>query len=204
MQLIEFYSSASNVYLSTFEQVPDEQYPPIDPIDFDTVKLYTRVDGDSEDMLLKGLLKAATNLCQTYTWLQFMPAKFKAATDKFYDVIYITKNPVKEIVSIKYYDKDNVQQTLPTSDYSFANVNGLGTIKLKKKQPTYERLDAVEVIFVAGFGGREDVPEEAKVAIMMTVSNMYENRQDTFVGTMTSQLPMGSQYILDSIKIKTI
>ena len=63
----------------------------------------------------------------------------------------------------------------------------------------YERADAIEIKFKAGYGtGAGDVPEAIKTAILLIIGFMYEKREDT-----VSRLPKASEYLLDPYRFKT-
>jgi hypothetical protein len=112
--------------------------------------------------------------------------------------------PLASITHVKYYDSANVQQTwTKDTDYSvhkFINQKGFIEIINGISYPNvYERADAIEIKFKAGYGdGASDVPEAIKTAILLIIGFMYEKREDT-----VSRLPKASEYLLDPYRFKT-
>jgi len=186
--------------LTDFSQVT----PPAEtPISLTDAKTYLRVDDDIEDSLIFSLINAATGAAQNFSWLQFITATYKSNIHYLPQHIKLWKNPVDSITSIKYYDENNVQQTLSASDYSFAPRNGCCTIIITKSITTYTRMDAVEIIFVAGFGAATAVPSVAIDAVALTLGHLYEHREDVVMGNAV-KLPMGSEYLLNGIQVKNL
>ena len=44
----------------------------------------------------------------------------------------------------------------------------------------------------------------AKQACLITIADMYENRQSVIVGRIASKIPKTAQYLLDTMKIQTL
>tara|TARA_R100000664_G_scaffold30954_1_gene44062 strand:- start:3759 stop:4415 length:657 start_codon:yes stop_codon:yes gene_type:complete len=112
--------------------------------------------------------------------------------------------PLDSITHVKYYDSSNTQQTwTEDTDYSvntFINQKGFIEITKNTTYPTlYDRADAIEIKFKAGYGtGDSDVPEPIKTAILLILGSMYEKREDS-----VSRLPKASEYLLDPYRFKT-
>ena len=112
--------------------------------------------------------------------------------------------PLDSITHVKYYDSSNTQQTwTEDTDYSvntFINQKGFIEITKNTTYPTlYDRADAIEIKFKAGYGATEDkVPEPIKTAILLILGSMYEKREDS-----VSRLPKASEYLLDPYRFKT-
>tara|TARA_R100001443_G_scaffold117452_1_gene142999 strand:+ start:8072 stop:8728 length:657 start_codon:yes stop_codon:yes gene_type:complete len=112
--------------------------------------------------------------------------------------------PLDSITHIKYYDSSNTQITwTENTDYSvhtFINQKGFVEIQKSISFPTvYDRADAIEIKFKAGYGtGASDVPEAIKSAILLIIGFMYEKREDS-----VSRLPKASEYLLDPYRFKT-
>lgn len=106
--------------------------------------------------------------------------------DEFPDFFEIPQPPLSSITSIKYYDEDNVQQTLATSEYEVNNYiePALVTKAYDVTWPaTYTRFDAVEVVFQAGYANAAAVPTSVKQGMLMMLTDLYDNRsqaEDSF------------------------
>ena len=112
--------------------------------------------------------------------------------------------PLDSITHIKYYDSDDAQQTwVENTDYSVHTfINQKGFIEIQKGISTpnlYQRADAIEIKFKAGYGTTAgSVPEAIKSAVLLIIGFMYEKREDS-----VSRLPKASEYLLDPYRFKT-
>ena len=112
--------------------------------------------------------------------------------------------PLDSVTHVKYYDSSNTQQTwTENTDYTvhtFINQKGFIEVMNNVTYPNvYERADAIEIKFKAGYGNQaDDVPEPIKTAILLILGFMYEKREDT-----VSRLPKASEYLLDPYRFKT-
>lgn len=101
--------------------------------------------------------------------------------------------PVSTITSIKYYDTTNTQATLDAENYSLledALSPYAGWAQDATLPSLYERDDAIEVLFVAGYGAAaSDVPQAIRHAALMLIAHLFENRETTIVGTNAQELP---------------
>jgi len=90
--------------------------------------------------------------------------------------------PLQSITSIEYIDTGGTTQTLAASKYKVLNVASPGRAGLIEPAfgevwPTtrLER-EAVIVTFIAGYGGRESVPEFIRHLLLFTVQDAYDGR----------------------------
>ena len=68
-----------------------------------------------------------------------------------------------------------------------------------------DRINAVQCTYVVGYGSAaSDVPEGIREAVLLTIGNLYENRQDVVVGRIATELPKSAQYLLEQFKVQTL
>lgn len=104
------------------------------------------------------------------------------AEAKFYDTqpsdIVLPMGDIQSITSVKYIDRDGNEQTVDAAEYFLARSQYI-TPQTNKQWPSNGLLrnrDAVEVVFVAGYGdAADDVPEDIKTALKMMVSDMFDD-----------------------------
>lgn len=130
-------------------------------------------------------------------------------------VIFFERAPVLSVDSVQYYDTTNTLQTWPTGDYYqfgiFTPVSGglnpdpmQAGIALNATQgpwpSLFERPDAVQIKFTAGYGTTPDcVPQTLRHAMRLTVKHFYDNRDAFVIGSGASiELPQGLNDLLDS------
>lgn len=146
------------------------------------LKAHLRVTHDLDDDYIDLLQDAAIEAVQDYTHRQLLPATWLLLLDSFSSLkIEIEKLPVASITSIKYYDTENAQQTLSADVYRSEVRTWPAVIELKPDQEwpdTYDRINAIEITFSAGYAAAANVPEAIKHAIKLLVGNLYTYRDD--------------------------
>lgn len=126
--------------------------------------IYAAVE-HAEDYLGRGLC--------TQTWELVLPS-FPLCEVK------LPKPPLQQVVSIKYRDANNVEQTLSASDYQVVFDEYRGQVKpvsTASWPSTYERLDAVTVRFKCGYGVAAQVPYSMQAALLLHVEAHF-NRDE--------------------------
>lgn len=151
-------------------------------VSLDDVKTHLKISGSSEDTYLTQLIQAATEAAEKYTKRDFITKTYKQVQDVFFDTNAVRKSPNVAVLNIKYYDTDNVQQTLSPSLYWAANYSQqlvIFAVDTSYWPSTYSRPQAVEINFTAGYGAAStNVPAGIRQALLMIVALLYENRGD--------------------------
>jgi uncharacterized phiE125 gp8 family phage protein len=175
------------------------------PVTLTDAKLDCRVDHEFEDTLIESLIAAATDYLDvpngvigkaliTQTWSLSLPLP-----DRLYR-IHLPVTPVQSIQSITYYDAENQTQSLAVEDFYFHGDEDWAYIEPKDHvnwPGVYDRLDAITVTFVAGFGPEpEDVPETIRQAIRLLVVHWFTNRSAVNLGTIATEIPMAAQSLI--------
>lgn len=109
--------------------------------------------------------------------------------------------PVSSISEIQYYDSDNASQTLDANDFYLYNYDNESVLvpKTNTVWPTiYNRRDAINITFVAGYGNATDIPPTITKAIRLLVAHWYENRTASVVGVSITDLPFAVENLLNS------
>ncbi len=171
--------------------------PTIEPITSAEARLQCGVADDAagyHDPKLLSLVQAAREKVETDTGRAVMQQTWDYTFDLFpYGMrpLYIPKAPVSSITSVKYYDTLNVQQTLATSVYATYLDREPAEIRLKYQQQwpfIYYQPGVITVRFVAGYGAAETaVPESLKAAMLLLVSDWFENRDGERPNTTTNR-----------------
>ena len=116
--------------------------------------------------------------------------------------------PVASIVDVKYYDKDNVQQTLAPQTYQLLSDGLSSYVALAPGQTwpsVYWRRDAVTVTFVAGYGPNpSDVPASLRMAVCMMVGHHMQNTDAVIAGmrAVAIEVPLGVYALIAPLCVK--
>ncbi len=157
--------------------------PTVLPLSVAELKAQTRVDWADDDTIIERYIGAAVSYLDGYSGV--LGRAIINQTWKIEDRYLCTRmrlplGDASAITSIKYYDADNSQQTASSSLYSL-HTDSLGPfVELKSGQSwpaVYDRPDAVEILWVAGFGAAATaVPPAIVQAIALLAAHWYENR----------------------------
>lgn len=163
--------------------------PANEPVSLEEAKEYCRIDHDDEDSLIDGLIVAARTYCEGIAQRSFVTKTYTAYLDCW---PYMTRfelpyPPLLTVTSIKYYDDvDSAAATFSSSNYQVDAHSEPGRIALKSSATwpsvSLRELNGVEIIYTAGYGDAEDVPDTYKAAIKLYVGDLYENREAMTVG----------------------
>ena len=169
------------------------------PLTLAEAKAYLRasINNTTEDDVITMCLKSAIDQCQAYAWLQFINAtwskQFTSWPNSLKPYLELGKGPVNSIVSVKYNDENNQEQTLSEASYTLNEKFKPGRLFLIST-PTLSSVNPyIRVEYVAGFGEQTtDVPNDIKNAIALLCNQMYDNRENDNPNTM----PLASERVL--------
>lgn len=174
------------------------------PVSVQEAKEQMRVEHSDDDALIDRLINAAVSFVDatgvlgkaiiTQTWGQWVKPNP--------GMVRLAMGPVQTVTAVEYYNTSNILTTDVLENYEW-----IGPPTFKKIKPregftwpnTYDRPDAIRVQYQAGFGDApSDVPEVIRHALMMLVSNWYENRENELIGTISKTLPFGFDELIGS------
>lgn len=180
---------------------------PNEPVTIEEAKLHLRVDGETENPFIEGLIKAARWEIEHLCGRQLLTATWVNKLDAFpgTGTIFLPVSPLQSVTSITYTDIGGDTQTVATSVYDSDTASSIPRIFLKDGQswPSAQSItNAVTVTFVAGYGdNRADVPDCARSAILMLVGTLYRNRETVVTGISVSEIKGVLEGLLDPITI---
>jgi hypothetical protein len=108
--------------------------------------------------------------------------------------------PMLEIVSVKYVDSDDVEQTWPIVE----------PVCFDDMPAVRGRQGDVKIQYRAGYGSKNGdeppvwsnaAPAPIKVAIMMLVAQWYRTREPTVIGASVESLPFGVEQLLQPYRV---
>lgn len=176
--------------------------PGSEPLVLADVKTRLRIDNDTENTDLTFMIQAAREVVEQRTNRSLITQSRTMKMDYFpcSDTIRLLNGPIQSVTSVKYYNDSEVLTTMSSSDY-WVDLNG-DRLVIKNSWPsTYEMPNAVEILYVAGYGAASDVPAPLKNAMYMIIAHMYENRQAVVMSgspTAVIEVPMGAEYLMSS------
>jgi uncharacterized phiE125 gp8 family phage protein len=156
------------------------QAPALEPITLSEAKKQCEIaeSDTAHDDQLDLLIQAAREQWESDTDSCCLTQVWSVSIDTFPGVTFkLPKRPVKVIADITYYDAGNQLQLLGEEVYSLnAPARTVHLNTLQNWPSTYERWDAVNVTFAAGYATVAEVPAIHKQAIRLLVGYYFENR----------------------------
>jgi uncharacterized phiE125 gp8 family phage protein len=116
---------------------------------------------------------------------------WRLSLDAFPDALRLDHPPTVSVESVKYFDTNNVQQTLDPADYMVDKITEPGYIvpAAGKAWPdTFDRIHAVEVNYTAGYGSTEaDVPVNVQLYVLARLVEQFDSTGREFKETAQSK-----------------
>lgn len=158
----------------------------VTPVSLLDLKSQLRIEHSDQDQMLVQKIKAAVGDVEEYINAPIIYRSMTLTLDEFPDSIELLPSPVSSVTSLKYYDADNVQQTMDSADYELSR--GYLTFSIDPADgvswPSIAtRKNAVEVIFVAGYGALAvEVPTPLIEAVTLRAATRYNVPEEAGLG----------------------
>lgn len=147
-------------------------------VDLALAKLCLKVEGDERDSQISSLIRGITLAAEHETGRGFIHQDWRVSLDAFDGAIRLPYAPLVSVTSVKYYNADNVLQTLPSSEYQVDDASEPGRIlpAAGKSWPaTFARVNAVTVDYQVGYGAtHEAVPANIKDYILGVLAVRFD------------------------------
>lgn len=152
-----------------------------EPVSLDDAKEHLRVSHSDEDNYILSLTTVARKMVE-----RELDETLHSATYDYYlygfpsGNIELPKPPLMGVTHVKYYDLDNVLQTLYEDvDYFVTTLTDPGMIEVIDTWPdTYERGAAVQIRYTAGQTA-ENIQPDILHAMKLKISLLYNDREGT-------------------------
>lgn len=165
------------------------------PIDFELLKEHLVIEHDQDETLLDAYIAGVVSqLDPPYGFLgrsmitqtlQYWVKEFPSG-----HLLKLPFPPLQSVSSVKYYDDDEVLQTMSAGDYSVITHTEPGYIELgydDEEWPTdlSDRKYPIVIEYVAGYGDTyADVPMGLRLWMMMTIADTYMQREHLSMSTL--------------------
>lgn len=174
--------------------------PPLaEPVSLIEAREYLRVDGDDEDLLIGSLVSAARARVEEYASLAVLTQTWDAYIGYLEPTLYLPRTPLVAVTEVAYTPADGAEQPLPPEHY--ASVPRLGFVAFR---PTTPAATSYRVRFTAGWTLPALVPGTVRQAILRTLANLYEFREDQTSGANYNPVPLDAQVLLNPYRRWTL
>ncbi|NYT43109.1 phage gp6-like head-tail connector protein [Sphingomonas sp. R-74633] len=184
--------------------------PPATPvISLEAAKKHLRVDGNDDDTLIAGYVAAVANHLSSVDQevrgalgrslgKRELEARFSAPRGR----IMLPFPPVIELISVKYLDRDNVEQVADLEDFELLGAELVAAGPLFPWENGNMRREAIRVRYRAGY---DEIPAEISTAMLLMVGDLYANRESTIAGSSAAaiEIPMSTNVkaLLDPVRV---
>jgi uncharacterized phiE125 gp8 family phage protein len=182
--------------------------PIIEPITLTEAKAHLKVDFDEEDALILIYISAAREYAEQFCNRGFLTQTIVHSLDAFpqcsiqnplaYFRLYRT--PVQALVSLKYIDTENVEQTIGIENLVLSKIDipaKLGKLDAYTWPETANVPGAVSIEYTCGVATAAEVPAAIKAAILLMVGEMYEQRENK-----VKKLPTAAESLMSPFRIR--
>lgn len=184
--------------------------PTSEPVTLAEAKAHLRIEHDDENDYITDLIEVARGnveigMCNrtlmTSTWTLYL--------DEFPQgnaAICLPYPPVTGISSITYFDTSGTQQTL--TDYQLDSESEPGSLHpdVNATWPSTQanKYQAVTIVYTAGYASAALVPAKIKHAIKVILSELYEVREDSIIGTNITPAILTAGRLVSDLRIRAI
>lgn len=147
----------------------------------------------NQDALLNRLIATARTQAEQETGRAFITQTKTYYLDKWPDETFIRlPYPTLQSATVTYRleDDDDYDNTLTTADVDIVSEPGRVVLQPNESWPsdTLYTDSPIKIVYVCGYGLAADVPEGIKSAILLKISDLYENRGEVVVGVSVSKI----------------
>lgn len=150
-----------------------------EPVTLAEAKAHLRVQHDSEDELVSGLLRAAREEVEAATGLALMAQTWRKVLDALPRdrTVRLAPHPVREVLSVTVFGEDGEGSVVDPAGYVVDAVSRPARVHFRTPLAPTASLNGIEIDFVAGHGeAATDVPDLLKRALLILVAHWYEFR----------------------------
>lgn len=166
-------------------------------------KAHVRVEHAADDDYIMALVRAATQRIEEDFGICMVSIGWTLTLDGFPsggEGIELPRSPLASVSGVSYVDGDGGTVTMAEGDdYEVPAGRRLPVIVPAEggSWPATKLVsDAVTVMFTAGFGTAESVPDPLKQAVRMSLGHWYRNRESVVVGAVATPLPQAVEWLV--------
>lgn len=148
----------------------------VEPVTLERAKQQLRVDFDTDDALIELYISAARSHCESLIGYALVNKTVRTTFDCFGPYLSLI-GPELSITSVKYRNTDHVETTLATSQYTTSPGRTL-RIYPATDDGWPDDVATTPGAVVVEHKTKADVTDNARAAILLMVTDLYENRSD--------------------------
>lgn len=177
--------------------------PQAEPVTLDEARTHLRLETTDDDDLIRGLIRTARTMCETFTGRALINQNFSLFMDSWpqgdtsmsWSILHdgnditsfpldveLPRPPLVSVSKVNVYDENDVATPLLASNYftDTASQPGRLSLRINAQIPTPGRKNnGIEIQYTAGYGGNSAaIPAPLVLGIKLLIAALYENRGD--------------------------
>lgn len=162
--------------------------PTAEPVPLYAAKEHLRLGSDApDDRLVADMVRAAREVVEAHTGRALMPQTWQARLPSFPALggpIRLPRAPMVAVTELRIVTPDGTEAVVAADQYQVAAPSGplaapgqvLPAAGLSWPETQQGALAAVQVTYTAGYANASDVPAPLKSAMMLVLTELYEQR----------------------------
>lgn len=158
---------------------------------------HSRITDLYDEIVVQQCLDAAHDAVERWINRPLYPTNFIGIIEDFKEEVLLPNPTIKSITSVTAEDEEYNEYSLTQNvdwkyDEIFESIRFLTT-----SSTDFSKLRRFRVSYNSGYCQDSDpVPAAVVSAILMTAATLYENREDTLIGTQINTVPLDAQRLL--------
>ena len=172
--------------------------PEVEPVTVGDLRKFLRLDHDSEDDLLEGLIRAAREDIEASCGLALIEQGWRMTLDAVprSGRVLLRRHPVRTIVSLTVYGADGEASLVNPGTYRLDAHSRPACLHFLEMPGSVAAMNGIEIDFVAGFGeAGTDVPDLIKRAMISLAAHWIEFRA-VHTDVRRASYPVGHERLL--------
>lgn len=157
--------------------------PAEEPLTLSEAKLHLRITHDADDDALNALIRAAREMCESWTGLALVTRTYAFTADGWDGrPVELPRPPLVSVDEIAVYTALGEEEIFDEDLYYAETAGRPGRIILKENATPPApglAIGGIEFRFTAGFGAAAAVPASLKQGMLRLVAHLYMNRGDS-------------------------
>ena len=175
------------------------QPPASMPVSLSQAKQHLRLETSTEDDLLTGIIREATDYCEVILRQNLIERTLQQSftRDQIASGLFLTGAPVREVVEVRGLSLSGQSTIISPSQYTIALHDGQAHLHLHDDIDPATIAQGVTVDYASGLGQTgSEIPGNITRAILMLVAHWYEFRGATHRDEPADKLPAGLEVLL--------
>lgn len=177
-------------------------------VTLDEAKEHLNVTFADHNLLIERFIKAATNHVERWLGMAILAQTWDYYFDVFPEADGYIQIPMPPLISVTEFvspvSTDSPEEPFTGYDLDYSHSPARIYLPTTGSWPTVDGLiNAGRIRFRAGYEDVEDIPSDIICGILLTLGNLYANRETVVIGSSATEIPWGAKDLLRQHRIDT-